>query len=133
MFRQAEERDTDIISKWDQHISRQELEILIHLKRVYIAEKDQELIGWLRYNLFLDHIPFMNMLYLLEDYRKKGIGRRFVGYWEKEMRNLNYKEIMTSTVCSEYAQHFYYKLGYITIGGFMLPGDSYEIILEKKL
>lgn len=132
MFRLAEEKDFDFISKWDQHIDRKELKTILSLKRVYIAESEDNFMGWLRYNLFWDSIPFMNMLYFLEDYRKKGIGREFVAYWEKEMQKLGYQRVMTSTVSKEYAQHFYYKLGYIGIGGFMLQGELYEIILEKK-
>ena len=133
MFRLAEEKDLDFISKWDQHIDRKELKTILSLKIVYIAENEDNFMGWLRYNLFWDSIPFMNMLYFLEDYRKKGIGREFVAYWEKEMQKLGYQRVMTSTVSKEYAQHFYYKLGYIGIGGFMLQGEPYEIILEKEL
>lgn len=133
LFRQAKEKDLNIISKWDQHISQKELEISIYLNRVYIAEDKGQFIGWLRYNLFWDQIPFMNMLYLLEDYRGKGIGSSFVTYWEKEIKEMEYKSVMTSTVSNEYAQHFYYNLGYTAIGGFILQEEPYEIILQKKL
>lgn len=75
----------------------------------------------------------MNMLYVLEDSRGKGYGRKLVEHWEKEMRNLKYNVVMTSTASDEYAQHFYHKLGYETIGGFLLGNDPYETILAKKL
>ena len=39
-------------------------------------------------------------------------------HWEEEMRQLGYDSVMTSTASDEYAQHFYRKLGYETIGGF---------------
>lgn len=40
---------------------------------------------------------------------------------------------MTTTQSNEYAQHFYNRLGYAAAGGFLLPGESYELILAKKL
>lgn len=89
--------------------------------------------GWLRYNLFWDNTPFMNMLYLLDDYRGKGFGRKFVKYWEGDMKQLNYEMVMTSTASDEYAQHFYNKLGYITVGGFLFVYDPFEVILYKKI
>lgn len=125
--------DLEILAAHDRHIAKEELRNSIRLNRVYITEEDGKFIGWLRYNLFWDNTPFMNMLYLLEDSRGKGIGRQMVAYWEHRMKALGYALVMTSTVSEEYAQHFYHKLGYRTIGGFLLSGDPYEVILEKAL
>lgn len=125
--------DIEIIKKYDFHISSIELKNSICLNRVYIAEKNERFVGWLRYNLFWDNIPFMNMLYVLEDYRRNGIGEKLVKYWEDNMRLLNYKMVMTSSASNEYAQHFYNKLGYNTIGGFLLEDDPFEVILSKRI
>ena len=51
-----------------------------------VAEENDEFIGWLRFNLFWDNTPFMNMLFVLEPHRGKGIGRQLVTCWEREMR-----------------------------------------------
>lgn len=133
LIRLAVMSDIEILDKYDKHISRKELENIVQLNRVYIAEEDGRFIGWLRYNLFWDNTPFMNMLYLLEDDRGRGYGRQFVEYWEEQMKLLGYEVVMTSTASDEYAQHFYNKLGYLTIGGFLLQEDPYEVILSKKL
>lgn len=132
-IRIAEISDVDILIENDPHIKKEELLILLKLNRVLIAEKQCRLIGWLRYNLFWDSIPFMNMLYFVDEEQKKGYGRQMVNHWENKMRELGYVRVMTSTVSGEYAQHFYVKLGYQTIGGFLLPGEPYEIILTKSL
>ena len=63
----------------------------------------------------------------------KGYGKALVEFWEAEMKESGYRMVLTSTQSNEYAQHFYQKLGYEAIGGFMLPGDPYEIIFSKKL
>jgi ribosomal protein S18 acetylase RimI-like enzyme len=126
---------TDIatVKTFDKHISKQELENIIKLNRLYILEDESKFIGWLRYNLFWDNTPFMNMIYLLEEYRRKGFGKKLVLFWEEQMKNLGYGVVMTSTASDEYAQHFYNNLGYLTVGGFLPNNEPYEIILQKTL
>jgi len=132
-IRYALEKDMAELSLQDKHIMKSELETAIQLNRIFIAEEDGVFIGWLRYNLFWDNTPFMNMLYLIEGSRKKGYGRQLVEYWEKEMKSSGYDIVMTSTQSDEYSQHFYVKLGYQAIGGFILEHEPYEIIFSKKL
>lgn len=132
-IRLATLKDINILSFYDNHISSKELGNLIKLNRVYVFEKENNFMGWLRYNLFWDNTPFMNMLYLLEDNRGKGLGTQIVGYWEDEMKILGYSNVMTSTASNECAQHFYNKLGYRAVGGFSPVGEPYELILSKAL
>lgn len=132
-IRFAQIEDLEIISLYDKHISINELSNLIKLNRALIIEENHYFCGWMRYSLFWDNTPFMNMLYLLEDKRGKGYGKKLVMFWEEEMRKLDYEVVMTSTASNEYSQHFYLKLGYKTVGGFMPEGDPYEIILLKHI
>lgn len=132
-IRFAENKDIDLLISYDKHISKEELVHVIQQNRVYIAEDNGYFVGWLRYGLFWDNIPFMNLLYVLEEYRGRGFGRQLVMYWENEMKQQGYKTWMTSTQADEYAQHFYFKLGYEAIGGFRLGGDPYEIIFSKSV
>lgn len=133
LIRYAEESDIDLLTEHDKHISKEELRNAVRLHRIYIAEENGSFVGWLRYNLFWDNTPFMNLLYILEQYREKGFGRQIVSFWESEMARQGFETIMTSTQSDEYAQHFYFKLGYDAIGGFRLPGDAYEVIFAKCL
>ena len=133
MIRFAKKEDIDILVANDKHVDKAEMLNLIGLNRVYIMEDDGKFIGWLRYNLFWDHIPFMNMIQLNDEDRGKGYGRMFVEFWEGEMRKLGYKKVMTSTASDEFAQHFYIKLGYTTIGGFLPLGEKFEMMLAKNL
>lgn len=132
-IRNAENKDLNILSENDKHIDKKELGRIISLNRVYVLEEGGELIGWLRYGLFWDNTPFMNMLYILDGYRKRGYGRELVLRWEADMKKQGFNFVMTSTASDEYAQHFYIKLDYSAIGGFTLPGDPYEIILIKTI
>lgn len=133
MIRFAKNEDIDILVQNDTYVDKKEMLNLIALNRVYIMEEDGKFIGWLRYNLFWDNTPFMNMISLNDENRGKGYGRTFVQFWEDEMRKLGYKTVMTSTASDEFAQHFYIKLGYSTVGGFLPAGSTFEVILSKKL
>lgn len=106
MIRYANENDIEIISKYDKHISKEELANIIKLKRVIVMYEDDKFVGWLRYNLFWDNTPFMNMLYLLDNERGKGNGSRLVIFWENEMKQKNYEFVLTSTQSNEEAQFF---------------------------
>jgi ribosomal protein S18 acetylase RimI-like enzyme len=133
IIRYAGNNDYAWLKKYDKHINDEILKMKINLREIYIARENNETIGWLRYNLFWDEIPFMNMLYLLENYRRKGIGKKLVEHWENEMKNKGYKNVLTSTLSNENAQHFYRKIGYTEIGGFKYLEEPYEIIFYKKL
>ena len=133
IIRLAEPGDAATISRYDRHIAPEELQNLIRLGRVSIAEDEGNFLGWLRWNLFWDNTPFLNMLYLLDGYRGMGHGRAMMTAWERQMAALGYGWVMTSTASDEYAQHFYQKLGYRAIGGFAPMGESYELIFQKEL
>ncbi len=133
MIRYAADNDLALISEYDKHIGKTELRNCIKAKRIIIMFHDDTFIGWLRFNLFWDSIPFMNLLYLFEDYRGKGYGSQLASFWEKEMLKNKYKMVLTSTQSNEQAQFFYRKLGYIDCGSLLLPDEPLEIILLKNI
>lgn len=133
MIRYANIKDLDIISKLDVHIDIKELKTSINQNRVLVMYENDNFMGWLRYNLFWDNTPFMNMLYLLEDNRNKGYGTKLVDFWEKEMKKNGYKIVLTSTQSDEEAQYFYRKIGYLDCGNLILPNEPLELILLKRL
>lgn len=132
-IRKAAAQDIAWLIEHDAHAGAREWESIVGQNRAYVARADGETAGWLRYGLFWDEIPFMNMLVVLETYRGRGYGRGLVEHWEDEMRRLGHKRVLTSTVSKEYSQHFYARLGYEAVGGFLLPGEPYEIILSKEI
>lgn len=132
-IRRAEKSDVEILSEYDKHISKEEMESIISLGRVSIAEDSGVFIGWLRWNLFWDNTPFLNMLFLLDEYRNSGHGKEMLSHWEKQMKEKGYALVMTSSLANEEAQHFYRKSGYFDSGVLLLPGEPLEIIFIKKI
>lgn len=125
--------DYETLVNSDKHISKAELRNLILSKRVLIAKQDGDLRGWLRYNLFWDNIPFMNMLYVINGYRSMRIGQSLVHIWEELMRAEGYEFVLTSSLSNEQAQHFYRKNGYIDCGSLLLKDEPLEIFFRKDL
>ena len=107
-IRIAEPRDLDALLAHDRHIARARLERKIEEGQVLVLLDGENFAGWLRWGLFWDEHPFMNLLYLLEPYRGKGLGRQLVKDRERRM-------------------------GYDDAGAFALPGDPLELILQKAL
>lgn len=125
--------DRNFLLSRDSHIKEAVLEDSIKNKREIVLFVDGCYAGWLRYNLFWDEIPFMNMLYLIEEFRGKGFGTQMVIFWENEMKKLGYDKLMTSSQANECAQHFYRKLGYTDAGSFFPFCNDLEIIFTKEL
>lgn len=133
MIRYARPDDLDILCEYDSHVTRSELATLISQKRVIILLDGNDFAGWLRYNLFWDNTPFMNMLYLLEGRRGQGFGGQLTAFWEAEMKLLGYDRVMTSSLSNEQGQFFYRKHGYIDCGSLLLPGEPLEIVFVKDI
>ena len=133
MVRHGNEGDLAFLLTHDRHIAPEEIKSSLARGRYLLCELDGRIVGWLRWNLFWDNTPFLNLLYLLEDFRGQGYGRALVEVWEDEMRRAGYDTVLTSTLSDETAQHFYRKLGYVDAGALLLPREALEILFRKQL
>ena len=132
-IRYAKPSDLEMIAEYDDDVSEEVLKDAIAMKRIILLFIDGEYEGWLRFNLFWDNIPFMNLLYLSENQRGKGYGTKMVEFWEREMAEQGFGFVLTSTQSDEEAQFFYRKLGYTDSGALVLPDEPLEIIFYKNL
>lgn len=130
----ATDEDYQYICDNDKHVAKELIKSKIAAKEILVAKDGKgKTVGWLRYNYFWDNTPFMNMLYLEEDSRGLGIGKRLVEFWENEMKKKGYELVMTSTLSNEGAQHFYRKLHYKDAGSLLLEDEALEIIFIKTM
>ena len=132
-IRYAKPSDLEMIAEYDDDVSEEVLKDAIAMKRIILLFIDGDYEGWLRFNLFWDNIPFMNLLYLSEDQRGKGYGTKMVEFWEREMAEQGFGFVLTSTQSDEEAQFFYRKLGYTDRGALVLPDEPLEIIFYKNV
>ena len=142
----AQSKDRQNIVKLDSHIHCARLDECIGNGQVYVLKDDSiknggqnhrlkdPVVGVLRYSLFWQSIPFLDLLYIDEAYRGKGYGSQMMSEWEQSMKIRGYKYVMTSTQADETAWRFYEKLGYRKVGGFLPPEqDADEWIYLKQL
>ena len=142
----AQSKDKQKIAKLDSHIHPARLGECIWNGQVYVLKDDSiknggqnhrlkdPVVGVLRYSLFWQSIPFLDLLYIDKAYRRKGFGSQMMSGWEKDMKIIGYKYVMTSTQADETAWSFYEKLGYRKVGGFLPPEqDADEWIYLKQL
>ena len=133
-IRLAAPHDVDGLSGHER-IRADDLAAIVGQGRVLVAHDDrgQRLVGWLRWGMFWDEIPFMNHLYVDEQHRHRGTGALLVHEWETHCRAQGFSMVMTSTVAAESAQHFYRKLGYVDSGCLILPNEPIEILMRKQI
>ncbi|MBE6713644.1 MAG: GNAT family N-acetyltransferase [Ruminococcaceae bacterium] len=134
----AQSKDKRKIAKLDRHIPSPRLGECIWNQQVYVLKDDSiknggqnhrlkdPVVGVLRYSLFWETIPFLNLLYIDASYRNKGFGTEMMRRWEDTMARMGYKYVMTSTQADEDAWVFYEKLGYQRVGGFFPPEQAVE-------
>ncbi len=133
MIEYANENDIAGILELDGHIDQKLLKRKISHNEVYVIREQTEVIGILRYSLFWDNTPFMNMICIKQSFQRKGLGSLMVKHWENDMKKQGHHRVMTSTLSNEEAQHFYRKLGYKDIGGFVLPNEPLEMLFVKDI
>jgi GNAT superfamily N-acetyltransferase len=128
----ATDSDYGYIRDHDHHIIENLIRPKIKGNEIYMFQNEDECnIGWMRYGYFWDNLPFMNMIWVDEPYRGHGLGKQAVLFWEDEMQQKGFKSVMTSTLATEGAQHFYRKLGYRDAGCLLLENEPLEILLTK--
>jgi predicted GNAT family acetyltransferase len=131
--RVASASDLPFLCEVDRHVSHQVQAELVSLGRVMVAEIDGVAVGCLRWGMFWDEVPFMNLLWVVPERRGNGVGTTLVDAWEKSQVATGHTMVLTSTVSAESAQHLYRRLGYVDSGALFLPDEPTEIILRKSL
>ena len=130
----ARNKEKKKIEKYDSHIHSNRLGECIYNQFVYVLRDEEKIVGVLRYSFFWQTIPFLDLLYINENYRKNGYGKKMMAYWENLMGIMGYKDVMLSTQEDETSKHFYEKLNYKQIGRFLPPNQAvYELMYSKEL
>ena len=136
MIALAEWKDQTEILALDRHLPPDRLRECIGNGQVYVLRDGNidcgRIVGVLRYSFFWQTIPFLDLLYLEESYRRRGYGTGMMQTWEKDMANRGYRYVMTSTQADESAWRFYEKLGYRKTGGFFPPEQTAEELIYGK-
>lgn len=130
-LQEARIEDMDFCMSIDRHITRKVLGEKIESKEYYLITNYGRACGVLRYGLFWDNTPFLNLIYLLDCYRNSGIGGKALLEWEDRMKKDGYDMVLTSTQANERAQFFYRRNGYRECGCLILDDSPMEMFFKK--
>ena len=121
----------------DRHVCRVGFVAAVRWSMAWWVLEEGQPVGVLRYQLFWEQIPFLNLLFLKASARRQGHGRAAMALWEAEMSRAGHGMVLVSTQSDEPAQHFYRKLGYRDCGCLLLDIPGYrqpaELFLCKEL
>jgi len=132
-MRLAAEADLDCLLPFE-YLGRETLSRCARDGLVYAVETNGEIVGVLRYSLFWQAIPFLDLVFLAPEARGKGLGTECLRFREAEMKRRGFSHLLTSTQAGETVWRFYEKLGYKRVGGFYPPNqEAEELIYSKRL
>ena len=131
-IRLAVAKDKKKILKYDCHIHHNKVGECIYNGKVDVLCDGDKIVGVLRWNLFWQSIPFLDLLFIDEAYRGQGWGRKMMEDWEDTMKAMGYPYVMLSTQEDETAKYFYETLGYSRIGAFLPPEQEADEIMYLK-
>lgn len=136
-IRVVTDSDQKFVMSIDHHVNDTGYANRVRTKSGYVIWEGNTPIGVMSHCILWDNLPFLNFIFILEEYRGKGAGSRAILDWEKEMKKQGYQMTLISTQADEGAQHLYRKLGYIDCGGLVFhdtPLDQpMEVFFRKVL
>ena len=125
-----QEEDKDFVMQMDVHMNELHYKNRVYTKTGYVIWNSNKRVGLMQYSVLWDNLPFLNLIYVDESHRKRGIGTEAMKLWEADMKKQGYKMVLISTQVDEDAQHLYRELGYIECGGLLLNGTPLEQPME---
>lgn len=125
--------DKEFVMSIDTHVNELLYKNRVLTKSGYILWENNQRIGLLVYCVLWDNLPFLNFIFVKEEYRGKGYAKQAITDWEKEMKKCGYKMALISTQVDEGVQHLYRRLGYVDCGGLIFNNTPFEQPMEMFL
>ena len=134
----VEDKDKELWISIDKHVDEEGFKNRVFTKTGYVLwDDDENPVGLFCYCSLWGKTPFLNFLFVQEEYRQKGYGTQAMNQWEEAMKKQGYKLTLISTQVDETAQHFYRKIGYVDCGGLVLNdtplNQPMEMFMRKVL
>lgn len=124
------DNDKEFVMSIDKHVDDISYKNRVYTKSGYVIWEGSERIGIIVHCILWDNLPFMDLIFINEEYRGKGFAKQAILSWENEMKKKGYKMTLISTQVDEGAQHLYRKLGYIDCGGLVFNNTPFDQPME---
>lgn len=133
MLRATTEQDFSFLRTLSTGPDDEKLRAQIRDGRLRIIESAGESVGFLKFYVLWEVLPFIEVLIVREDRRRRGIGRDAVRSWEGEMAARSFRRVLISTQADETAQEFWRRIGYRDCGALTLPGKPAELFMFHEI
>lgn len=124
------EYDKDFVMCIDKHTDDTGFANRVHTKSGYVIWEENQRIGTMSHCFLWDQFPFLNFLFIKQEYRGNGFAKQAVLCWEAAMKKQGCRMTLISTQADEEAQHLYRKLGYIDCGGLVFNHTPFDQPME---
>ena len=132
MLRLANEDDLDYLLK-ARRDSKLNIRSQIRDGRLRVIDENSQPVGFFKFHVLWDELPYIEMIWLEESSRGQGLGSRAVQDWEREMAAQGFNLTITSTQLDGEAEQFWKQLGYLDCGLLSLPNRAPEHFLQRQL
>jgi len=103
---------------------------------IIVVEVDGQLIGYIRLEFLWSTIPYIGMFFVVDEYRKSGIGRKMQDFLEEHLRSRGYDMLLSSSHANEpEPQAWYRSIGFNECGiiSCLNEGGIGEVFFMKRL
>lgn len=132
-IRIAELADLSELSVMDHLLDSERVQEKIRRREILVCHEGERVIAFLRYSWFWDLLPFINLIWVEEEFRRERLGSLLIEKLAEETQEKNYKMILTSTQSNEDAQNFYRRIGFVDSGGLTIKGEPLELLMINYL
>jgi ribosomal protein S18 acetylase RimI-like enzyme len=133
MLRAATEEDFDFLRGFASEPGDAQLRAQIRDGRLRIIEPAGIPVGFIKFYVLWETLPFIEVIILREDGRGRGLGREAVRQWEREMAGRSFTRAVISTPADETAQGFWRRIGYCDCGSLNLSGRPIELFMSRDI
>ncbi|MFW9975471.1 MAG: GNAT family N-acetyltransferase [Candidatus Thorarchaeota archaeon] len=120
----------------DVQVTEQVIRHKIINDEIIIAELDSQPIGYLRIEYLWSNIPYIGVIFVIDDYRNEGIGGKILTFLEDYLRSRGHDVLYSSSQVNEpEAQAWHRSVGFIESGiiSGINEGGIGEVFFRKSL
>jgi ribosomal protein S18 acetylase RimI-like enzyme len=133
--------DFQNIRQFDPHsnyIDPEKIKQKIAANEIILALRDQEIVGIIKFSYFWATRPYIDLVWVKQDFRRQGIGKQLIHYLEEYLVKEGYTHLLTSAEAQDpTAQSWHRSQGFVECGqitALNLPHDTTpEIFYYKRI
>ena len=120
----------------DIHVTEKVVRNKIVNDECVVVELDGQLIGYIRLEYLWSTVPYIGLIFVMEEYQNEGIGRKMLGFLEEHLRAHGHDVLMSSSQANEPNPQAWHRAAGFVECGIILglnEGGIGEVFFRKRL